>query len=39
MDEEPGTLKLNQTQNKFWYNVRVKSSTGPRPKIMESFKK
>lgn len=38
-DEDPGTLKVNQSQNKFWYKVRVKSSHGPRPKIMESFRK
>ena len=26
MDEDPGALKINQSQNKFWYKVRVKSS-------------
>ena len=38
MDEDPGALKVNQSQNKFWYKVRVKSSKGARPKIMDTFR-
>lgn len=38
-EEDPGTLRLNQSQSKFWYKVRVKSSHGPRPKVLESFRR
>ena len=38
IDEDPGALRFNQSQHKFWYKVRVKSSKGTRPKVMETFR-
>ena len=39
MDQDPNALKMNQSQEKFWYKVRVKSSTRrPKPNVIEMFR-